>query len=275
MCSFRRRYIPGNQQRGNNDEYEYELDPIAGEGDNQQRGNDEQGDNGGYDPDPMAGQRNNQQRGNNEQGNNGGYDLDPMAGQRNNQQRYNNEQGNNGEYRALGIAGQRENQQRDNNEQGNNGEYQALGIAGQRENQQRDNNEQGNNGGYELDPMAGLRNNQQVSHRIVIDKDFNNTQASFGGANRERLNILGNQQRQNSNEQNCEVTDENEVGLENDNQQLEEACEDMGASQELAISQKTFESATGRQPIENDDYVSGTYTYAVQCTDTDIEKNQH
>ena len=83
----------------------------------------------------------------------------------------------------------------------------------------------------------------------------------------ENLNIPDNQCRENCSKQDCEVTYENEIAPENDNQQLDEAYEDMNASQALATSQESFESATARHPIENDDDVSGTYTNAVQCTD--------
>ena len=105
----------------------------------------------------------------------------------------------------------------------------------------------------------------------MLVKKFDNTQASSGGSNivdnqkrenlsgqrsaagymdmsqaqetssgaMESLNIPGSQQRESRNEEDCDI------------QQLEEAYEDMGASQTLAISQ-----ATGRQPVENDDDVS-------------------
>jgi len=154
-----------------------------------------------------------------------------------------------------------------------------LHLAGQRGNQQRGNNRKGNDGGN------GEGNNG--SCRIVNDKDFNNRQISFVGANRDIVdnqrenlsgqrsaagyedmsfpqglpmlqdtssgamdsrNIPGNQHKENSNQQDCDVKYENEVAHQNDNQQLQEAYEDMSASQALA---------TARQPVENDD-VSGT-----------------
>ena len=303
MCSFRRkRNIPANQLRDNNEEEnddEYEFGHLADQRENQQRDNNGEENNGGNEFDPRE-----EQRDNNRDGNDGGYEVIPLAGQRGNQQRDNNREGNDGGYEAVHLAGQRENQQRNNYREGNDGGYEAMHLARQRENQQRGNNRDGNDGGYQALHLAGQRGNQQRGNnrkgnddgngegnngscRIVNDKDFNNRQISFVGANRDIVdnqrenlsgqrsaagyedmsfpqglpmlqdtssgamdsrNIPGNQHKENSNQQDCDVKYENEVAHQNDNQQLEEAYEDMSASQALA---------TARQPVENDD-VSGT-----------------
>ena len=180
------------------------------------------------------------------------------------------------------IERQRENQQRVNNEEGIDGGYEDIPIGGQRENQRRGNNEEGidgglrynredNNDGCKDSPAVQRDNQQRRNNKNVLVKKFDNTQASSGGSNivdnqkrenlsgqrsaagymdmsqaqetssgaMESLNIPGSQQRESRNEEDCDI------------QQLEEAYEDMGASQTLAISQ-----ATGRQPVENDDDVS-------------------
>ena len=204
------------------------------------------------------------------------------------------------------AQGQRENQRRGNNEEGINGRYQDL-IAAQRENQQRGNNDEGINDVYEplrynrednndgCDSPAVQRDNQQISHGIKIDKKINTDtqgpncdivdnqkrenlsgQRSAAGyedmsqAQRfsmpqetssgpvESLNIPGSEQRESRNEKDCDI------------QQLEEANEDTGASQTLAISQ-----ATGRQPVENDDDVLGALSNSVQCTDVEIKATGH
>ena len=285
-----------NRQRGNNGDGNDGGYDVPEQRENQQRGNDGEGNNGGYELDPQAEQRDNnrdgndgrfevvppaelrknRQRGNNRDGSDGAYEFDPLA-----EQRGNNRDGNDGGDEAVALAQElRENQQRGNNKDGSDGAYEFDPQAEQKGNQQRGNNGEGNND----------------RQRIVFDKDFNSSQVSIHGVNQDivdnrkrehlgrqrsaagnkdmsfpqglamlqdtsigamkNLNIPGNQRRGNCDEQGCEVTHENQVAHENDNQRLEEARE----------------SATARYPIENDEDVSGTYTNPVQCTD-DINRN--
>ena len=257
MCSFRRkRYVMANQLRDNNEEE-----------------NDD-----GYEFVGPADQIEDQQRVNNEEENNGGYEFDPRA-----------EQIDNSGDRHDG--GSEFDAPRDNGRDENGNGYKFVPPA-----EQRGNSGEGNNDNF----------------RIVINKDFSNRQVSSDGINQdivdnqdreylggqrpvagnkdmsfpqglpmlqetsngvmENLNIPGNQHRGNCSEQGCEVTYGNEVAPENDNQQLDDAYEDMNASQALVTSQERSESATTRRPVENDDDVSGTYTNPVQCTD-DIINN--
>ena len=302
LCSFRRkRRNLANQLRGN---------LQADQRENQQRVNNRDGIDGGYEVVPVAEQRVNnrdgidggdevvpqaEQRDNDRDGIDGGDEVVPVA-----EQRDNDRDGNDGGYEVVPVA-----EQRVNDRDGNDGGDEVVPQA-----EQRSNDRDGNDGTYVFDPQAEQRGNRLRGNngegnndrdRIVFNKYFNISQVSFHGANQDivdnrrrehldeqrsaagnkdmsfhqglgNLNIPGNQHRENCNEQGCEVTYENEVAHENDNQQLDEAYEDMNASRALATSQERSESATARHPTENDDDVSGTYTNPVQCTD-DITKN--
>ena len=215
-----------------------------------------------------------------------GYDVVvPPAEPRQNQPRDNNREGNNGRDEFDRHA-----QQRDNIDGNNRRDDQVE----PRENQQRGNNGEGSNDRNRIAMDTNFNNRQGVNLDIVDirkrdylggqrpaagneDMSFPQglpmRQETFNGA-MENLNIPGNQHRENCNERDSEVTYENEVAHENDNQQSEEAYEDMNAPQAPATSQQSFESTTARHPTENDDDVSGTYTNLVQCTD-DIKYNPH
>ena len=230
-----------------------------------------------------------------------------MCSFRRNQLRGNDEEENDVGYEFVLMA-----EQRDNNGEGNDGGYEFAPIAGQRDNQQRGNNEVENDGGYEashrividkylINPQASFGG--ENNNRNIVDnqqrENLNRHQPATGyedmsspqglsmpqetsSGTMESRDIPGNQHRENSSEQDCVVSHENEVALENDNQQSEGASEDMSASQALAISPETsdgaravlLQSATGRQAVENNDEVSGTYNNPVQCTD-DIIKDLH
>ena len=226
-------------------------------------------------------QRQNQPRDNSGVENEDGYDeAGPRAEQRQNQPRDNNGVENGDGYDEVGPrAERRQSQPRDNNGEGNNGRDNNIdGNEEQRGNQQKRKNGEGSNDRNRIAVHKNINDRQGsfVNLDIVDNRkgDYLDGQRSAPGnedmsspkgwpmlqetsiGTMGNLNIPGNQH----NERDCEVTCEN-VAHENDNQQLEEAYEDMNASQALATS------ATARHPIENDDDVSGTYTNPVQCTD--------